>query len=295
MDFSGYIRVFAKNEATGRAIYVRLARLETDEKRRALFLKLAEHDLKHYRLWLSIIGVREVGFSRMKVARYLLFRWLFGVTFAVKLMERREHQALMQYKEALSKGVVPGDKKAEIEEIINDELSDEEDLIGLIEDERVKYLGSTMLGLNDALVELTGALAGFASAISKTLLIGFGGLVVGIAAALSMAASHYLSVEVSEHTVIDPAKAAVYTGVSYILTILLLVAPFFVLSEIFIALTISLAFNISLVVIISYYSSVVLGLSFKRRTLKMLVFGLGIAAATYLIGRALNTYLGIEA
>ena len=48
-------------------------------------------------------------------------------------------------------------------------------------------------GLNDALVELTGALAGLTFAFKDSRTIALAGLITGISASFSMAASDYLS------------------------------------------------------------------------------------------------------
>ena len=62
-------------------------------------------------------------------------------------------------------------------------------LIELIDEERLRYISSMVLGLNDALVELTGALAGFTFALGNTTTIAMAGFITGSAATLSMAAS----------------------------------------------------------------------------------------------------------
>ena len=51
---------------------------------------------------------------------------------------------------------------------------------------RLEYMGSVVLGLNDALVEFTGALAGFTLALSDSRLTALTGSITGIAAALSI-------------------------------------------------------------------------------------------------------------
>ena len=47
-----------------------------------------------------------------------------------------------------------------------------------------------VLGLNDALVELTGTIAGLTFVLTNTTLIAMAGIITGIAATLSMAASN---------------------------------------------------------------------------------------------------------
>jgi VIT1/CCC1 family predicted Fe2+/Mn2+ transporter len=57
----------------------------------------------------------------------------------------------------------------------------------MIEEERLEYVGAMILGLNDALVELSGSLAGFTLALQDSKLVAMVGMITGIAAALSMA------------------------------------------------------------------------------------------------------------
>jgi len=85
---------------------------------------------------------------------------LFGITFGIKLMERGEEKAQITY-EKISK-TIPDAK-----DIVEDEDEHERQLLDLIDGERLRYAGSMVLGLNDALVELTGALAGFHPRFSK--------------------------------------------------------------------------------------------------------------------------------
>src|SRR5262249_23466726 len=110
-----------------------------------------------------------------------------------------------------------------------------------IEDERRLYLGAAVLGLNDALVELTGGLTGLVSSIRDPRLIGFASLVVGVAASMSMAASNFLSVDISDDSGLRPGKAATYTGTTYIVVVIGLVLPFFLLNDRHVALVISWA------------------------------------------------------
>ena len=117
----------------------------------------------------------------------------------------------------------------------NEEEVHEQKLIGLINEERLEYMGSVVLGLNDALVEFTGALAGFTLALSDSRLIALTGSITGIAAALSMASSEYLSTKSEGGETKHPIKAAIYTGIAYIITVVALVAPFILIENVLIA------------------------------------------------------------
>lgn len=113
------------------------------------------------------------------------FSKIFGLIFAAKMMERGEKEAKEVYA-GLLEGLL------EAERILRDELEHEELLIDMIDEEKIGYIGSMVLGLNDALVGLTGAPAGFTFTLQNSRLIGAAGLITGIAASLSMSASEYL-------------------------------------------------------------------------------------------------------
>jgi VIT1/CCC1 family predicted Fe2+/Mn2+ transporter len=68
-------------------------------------------------------------------------------------MEKGEEEAQDKYEEWIEK--YDGAKR-----ILNDEEEHEKELLNMLEEEKLNYVGSVVLGLNDALVELTGSLAG---------------------------------------------------------------------------------------------------------------------------------------
>jgi VIT1/CCC1 family predicted Fe2+/Mn2+ transporter len=211
---------------------------------------------------------------------------VFGFTFGIKLMEQGEEQAQANYAEL--KGIIP-----EIERWIQDEDAHEKALIGMLDEERLRYAGSVVLGLNDALVELTGALAGFTLALQNTRLIALTGLITGIAASLSMAASEYLSTR-SEETSKNPARAALYTGVAYVLTVSLLILPYLLISNYYLDLAISLTTAVVIIAVFNYYISVARGESFRRRFAEMAGLSMGVAAFSFGIGYLIRLWLGVD-
>ena len=154
---------------------------------------------------------------RLKVWFYYAISRLLGFTFGVKLMERGEESAHENYSRLRG-------KVERIEAVAQEEDEHEKALLNMLDEERLRYVGSIVLGLNDALVELTGALAGLTLALQNTKLIALTGLITGIAAALSMAASEYLSTK-SEDTARRPLLASLYTGTAYIITVFILIVP----------------------------------------------------------------------
>lgn len=294
MSISNDFQKLAKEEAMHRAVYLRLAKSEKNQELRDRFLKLATFDSKHAKVWSSISGEKHVGFSNMKATFFLLIRYLFGAAFAIKLLERGERKTILSYEGRMTEETLLGNRKNEVREVINDELDKEASEVDVIRKKTGNYLGPVVLGLNDALVELIGVIAGLVSAISSNLFIGFSGLVVGIASAFSMAASYYLSSDFSEGSVLKSLKGGLYTGGSYFVTSLLLVMPFFVSGERFVALGFSLGFAVSIICLISFYNAVVNDRPFGKNLAKMLLLGLGVALAVYFISEALSAYFGIQ-
>jgi len=229
---------------------------------------------------------QEVAPNAARVRWYVLLAAVLGLTFSIKLMERGEQGAQAAYNRI-------ADAIPEAQRIAEEENAHEAELIGLIDEERLRYVGSVVLGLNDALVELTGALAGFTLALADVRLIGMTGLITGLAASLSMAASEYLSTR-SEPGGRDPVKSAVYTGIAYVLTVLLLIFPYFVLGSYLAALVWTLVNALLVIVAFTYYVSVAQDVPFRRRFGEMAGISLGVAALSFLIGYLVRTFLGIE-
>jgi VIT1/CCC1 family predicted Fe2+/Mn2+ transporter len=143
----------------------------------------------------------------------------------------------------------------EAEAILAEENQHEAALLELLDEERLRYTGSIVLGLNDALVELTGALAGLTLALQDTRLIALTGSITGIAAALSMGSSEYLSTK-AEKTVKNPLRASIYTGVAYLVTVLLLIGPYLFLENYYLCLGCVLAEAVLIIALFNYYISV---------------------------------------
>ncbi len=275
---------FQRNEITEHFVYESLAKRVKGENAGVL-KRLSEDELRHYNEWKEHTK-RDVPPSKLAVLKFLVVSKVFGLTFALKMMERGEEEAEEVYGEITS--IIP-----EAEDILKDEVEHEKKLVDMIDEERIGYIGSMVLGLNDALVELTGALAGLTLAIQNTKLIGVVGLITGIAASLSMAASEYLS-QKSEEGGKNPIKASFYTGIAYVLTVLLLVIPYFLFLDYYIAIGITLLNAVLVILIFSFFVSVVKELSFRKMFLEILVISLGVAAVSFIIGWATREVLNIE-
>lgn len=273
------------NEITEHHIYNNLAKRLKNKQNAAVLQRISDDEKRHYDFWKTITN-KDVKPSKLKVFYFTLLSKILGLTFAIKLMEKGEEGAQINYNEIAK--VIP-----EAKQIANDEEQHEEELIALIEEEKLNYIGSIVLGLNDALVELTGTLAGLTFALQNTKIIGAAGLITGIAASFSMAASEYLSHK-SEGKNENALKASIYTGIAYVLTVVLLIIPYFILSNYFVCLGITLLVAIFIIFFFNYYLAVVKDLSFRERFLEMVFLSLGVAAITFGIGFIIRKYLGFE-
>jgi vacuolar iron transporter family protein len=176
--------------------------------------------------------------------------------------------------------------------LAEEERVHEKAILAMLHEEHLQYIGSIVLGLNDALVELTGSLAGFTLALGNTKTISLAGLVTGISAALSMAASDYLSSKAEEDE--RAVKSAIYTGIAYILTVVLLILPYLLCADKFIALAITLIVAVLIIFFFNYYISVAKDLEFKKRFLEMTIISLSVAAFSFVVGYGLKLLMGID-
>ena len=148
----------------------------------------------------------------------------------------------------------------------------------MLDEERLSYVGSMVLGMNDAMVEMTGTLAGLTLAMQNTRLIALSGLITGIAATLSMASSEYLSSKSEGRP--DALKSASYTGVAYLVTVALLILPYLLFDESHYlwAMGTMVVIVLLILVVFNYYLSVAQDLPFKKRFGQMAGISLGVAA-----------------
>jgi VIT1/CCC1 family predicted Fe2+/Mn2+ transporter len=274
-----------RNEVTETLVYERLAARCKDEKNAAVLRSIAAAETSHAAFWKGVTGV-EAQPRRLGALRVLAQARILGLTFALKLMERGEGRASADY--AALEHEIPG-----LSKIAADEDAHEQELLGMLDEERLHYVGSIVLGLNDALVELTGALAGFTLALGSTKIISLAGLVTGISAAFSMAASDYLSSKAEGDE--RAGKSAIYTGTTYLVTVILLILPFLLVANKFLCLAITLTIVVAIIAGFNYYISVAKELDFKRRFLEMTLISLGVAAFSFFVGYVLKGVLGVDA
>ena len=277
-----------QDELVGGQVYCRLARLTKNPHNSKILTRIYNEEKKHAEIFKKYTKA-DLEVSRLKVFFYVFIARIFGLTFGIKLQERSEEEAQKNYKAMLN--VIP-----EMKNIIADEEKHEAELIDMIYEEKLSYMSSVVLGLNDALVELTGALAGFTFSVQNSRIIALLGLITGISASLSMAASEYLSNKAEQ----DPeehkraGKSALYTGIAYIVTVIALITPYFLINNYFYSLAITVLVALTIIFVFNYYISVVNDYNFKKRFLEMAFISMGVATLSFIIGYLVKTFLGFE-
>jgi len=277
-----------QDELVGTEVYGRLAKLVKDPHNAKVLKQIAEDEKHHTNIFKKYTGA-VLKVNKLRVLFYVLISRIFGLTFGVKLQERGEEAAQKKYKQMLN--TIP-----EMKEVIEEEEKHEAELINLINEERLSYMSSVVLGLNDALVELTGALAGFTLSIQNSRIIALMGLITGISASLSMAASEYLSTKSEADPEIQQraAKSALYTGIAYIFTVIALVIPYFLIVNYITSLIVTIVIAITIIFVFNFYISVANDYNFKRRFIEMAAISIGVATLSFIIGYLVKTFLGFE-
>ncbi len=290
-------RQYIIDEYADHQLYKDLASLEKDTGNKQALLKLAEQEYEHYLFWKKFIPDCEPKLSPFFLVGFRFMRRFCGLTFTVKFLERHERATIEEYKKAASE--LSGEDKTRLEKIINDENEHENFFIGQIQETVIKYIGFIALGLADAIVEITGVHAGFLGVTNSTLFAGISGLIVGVSAAISMGSAAYLQAKQ------DPSpkgsfghrsawKSAVITGVSYILSVIMLAVPYFLTRHMSVAFMFSIFVGITLIAFLTFYSAVVFDRRFWREFFETVGLMLATAAITFVLGVFLGKAFGLQ-
>ena len=117
---------------------------------------------------------------------------------------------------------------------------------------------------------------------------------MGVAASLSMTSSAYLQArnkDDGENPKKESRKAAFYTGAAYFIVVLILIAPFLFIKDVFLALGIMGIAVVLIIVAISYYTSTLFKRSFGKQFREMFFLTVGVAVVAFLIGSVLRRFI----
>lgn len=280
------IKKMQQNELNESIIYERIAKFAKGKDNKETLLRLSAEERSHYEVWHQYTDI-EMKPGRFKIFWYTLIARILGFTFAVKLMENGEAGAQEEYAQLESE--VP-----ESVDIRKDEEEHEQALLSILDEESLRYVGSMVLGLSDALVELTGSIAGFTFALQNTRLVALSGLIVGISATFSMASSEFLAAKSEGRS--DALKSCAYTGFAYLITVALLILPylFFGPSQYILALICMLVIIVAIIAGFTYYTSVAQDQPFGSRFLEMAGISLSVAVISFVVGILAKRFLGVD-
>ncbi len=267
-----------------------MAKREKHVGRKSVLEELSKAELGHYLFWSRLAGGYKPKVSKASVSKMVILRSIFGLMFTLKLLERHEKKVIDGYKKTVEE--LTGEDRTTLIRIIEDEERHEKAFMSQIDERIVRYFSFIVLGLADAIVEITGVHAGFLGVTSSTLIAGIAGLVVGFAAAISMGSAAYL--QAKQHTSSNPVPSALSTGVAYLAAVTLLASPYFVTEAMIYAFSGSITLAIALIFFFTLYGSVVGERSFPKEFAESVALTLGTAFATFLFGDLIGRLFGIH-
>lgn len=267
---------FQRDELTASVVYAHFAKRLKDQKNRVLLEKISKDEARHAQIWQKYTK-RAVRPCWIRLIWYTFLTYVLGYTFVVKVLENGEYTGVQEIK-TLEKDV------PEVNDIIVQEKEHERRLIEMLDEDRLNYVGAMVLGLNDALVELTGTIAGLTFVLTNTTLIALAGIITGIAATLSMAASNYLAERADGNP--KALKASIYTGIAYLVTVVFLVLPYLLApAHMYLqALSCMIGIAILTIFLFNYYIATVRSERFMPRFIEMASISLSVALISFLIG-----------
>ena len=275
-----------QDEIDGYYIYHDLAKHAKGDENKKILRQIANDEKSHYQNWKRYTK-QDLKPRNARILMLKLMARIMGFTFTLKKIEMGEEISASNYQHLIG-------KYPEAEVIMREEERHEEELMAMLDEERLQYVGSMVLGLNDALVELTGTIAGLTFALQSTRLIALSGLITGISATLSMASSEYLSAKSNGEE--NALKSSIYTGIAYLVTVIFLTFPYLILpdSAYAWALGIMMVIVILIILFFNYYISIAKSLPFRKRFLEMAGISLSVAFISFIIGLLVKKFLGVE-
>src|SRR5712691_6233304 len=255
-------RVGCNDEYVDHLTYKRLSdpRIAKNTRFSEILAGLSATEYKHYEFWKRYVPEFQPKGSSLRVDLIVLLRVLFGLTFAVRYLDKHEASVIRQYR-AVAQLIPPQDRKA-FDEMLRDEEEHEKEFGEKIETSSVQYISFVVLGLADALVEITGIHAGSLGIYNSTEISGLAGVVAGAAASLAMASAAFAQAKQGFKG--SARLSATYTGVSYFITAVILATPYFLTASMIEALAASLILAVLIMAFTTYYSTVVSGKPFFK-------------------------------
>jgi len=281
----------ANDEYTDYMVYKRLSESSRtkDPKFKEILTTLSSTEFKHYQFWKKYSPDTKVSVSTWTVYLTLFLRLIFGTTFAIKYLEKHESAVIKRYKSV--KSSIPEADQREFDEMVRDEEEHENTFMDQMQGRYLKYISFIILGLADAIVEISGIHAGSLGIYHSTEITGLAGIVAGAAASIAMASAAYAQAKQGFQG--SATISALFTGVSYFINAIILAAPYFVTGSQIVAISTSVVLAVFIIAFISYYNSVVSQSHFLRDFGELAGIMLGASAALFLFGLLIRSVFGI--
>jgi vacuolar iron transporter family protein len=285
-------RESASDEYTDYLVYKRLADSSRtkDPKMREILNTLSATEYGHYEFWKKYMPPdTRIKAKTSTIYLTLFLRLIFGSTFAIKYLEKHETSVIRKYKSV--KNSIPESDQRQFDEMVRDEEEHENTWMEQMQGRYLKYISFIILGLADAIVEISGIHAGSLGIYHSTEITGLAGIVAGASASIAMASAAYAQAKQGFQG--SPVISALFTGISYFLNAIVLAAPYFFTDSQGVAITTSIILAILIIAFVSYYNSVVSQSHFLRDFSELAGIMLGASAALFLFGLLIRSVFGI--
>ncbi|MEM3185920.1 MAG: VIT1/CCC1 family protein [Conexivisphaerales archaeon] len=281
-----------RDELKDKEVYQRLARSFKDKNHMysQIFNELADTEQKHYSFWTKYCPTEKAQPSKFQIWLILFLRYIFGVTFAIKLLESHETKTIEKYKSVSH--MIPDEDRSKFEEMLSDEVDHEKRFRDQVQSSYIKYISFVILGLADAIVEISGIHAGSLGIYNSTEITGLAGVVAGAAASIAMASAAYA--QAKQGFAGSASVSAFFTGISYFVSAVILASPYFLTKEMVIAIVVSLILGIAIVGTTTYYNSIISETKFLRDFAELVAIMLAATAVLYLFGEGIRIFTGIR-
>ncbi|HXW94819.1 MAG TPA: VIT1/CCC1 family protein [Nitrososphaerales archaeon] len=274
-------RVRMSDEFSDYTLYDRLSKtVSSDSPFREVLQNLSTTEHRHFEFWRKYVPGEEPKLAKLKLYWVLFLRKFLGLTFATRYLDRHESNVVQEYK-GLER-LIPEPDRPAYDEMVADEKEHEKAFALKVESSAVRYIAFVVLGLADALVEISGIHAGWLGLFEKTEIAGLAGVVAGGAASLAMASAAFAQAKQGFSG--SARLSAVYTGVSYFITAIILATPYFLTSSMILALGTSLTLAVAILVITTWYSTVIQQKAFSRDFVEILAILFGTTTLVFLLG-----------
>jgi vacuolar iron transporter family protein len=275
-------RVRMSDEWSDYTLYDRLSRTVKPDSPFAGILKtLSATEHGHFQFWRKYVPGEEPKLAKLKLYWILFLRRFLGLTFATRYLDRHEENVVKEYQGLSS--LIPQSDIPAFEAMVADEREHEKAFAMKVESSAVRYISFVVLGLSDALVEISGIHAGSLGFYARTEIAGLAGVIAGAAASLAMASAAFAQAKQGGFEG-SARLSALYTGVSYFVTAIILATPYFLTRNMAYAISTSLSFAVIILVITTWYGVVIQEKKFFKDFAEILAILFGTTLALYVFG-----------